>query len=290
MSKQVFLNIKNDCYVDRIAWTITQGIPFANRVLRRDSNIRITDIEGNILPAQWRCLATWSKDNIYVKWLLVDFLLDIKAFEQKTVVLEYDTDINPFLDLNNTNANRNNINTNHSNINTNHSNINTNHNIFNANRNNTNCNSNNNNGNDNNKEIIQVKKQGNKTCIDTGIMQVDIRHNIADFFASCRINNGDGWKNILSENKALFLYMKDQYGTWYDSYLPAPAPVIEFEEIGPIRTSLCIRGVLASKDGRPFCPYTLRLHFFAGKAVIKVDHNFRYKNLAIFECKYRFYL
>ncbi|HHV96718.1 MAG TPA: hypothetical protein GXX37_09655 [Clostridiaceae bacterium] len=247
MTKSVFLTVSNNYPVDRIGWPITQGIPFADKTLRRDSNIFLFDSDGKQIPVQWRCLTTWSKDCLYVKWLLIDFQLDIKAFEQKTLELRYDTETEP--NSNDTEFKSNPFYTKTMLINTETK-------LY------------------PNEARINIKKERKKTCIDTGVMQVEIRHDSPNFFAACRIKSGDEWKNVLQEGKGLFLYMKDQYETWYDSCESAPIPVIEIEEEGQIRTSICVRGVYASRDGRIFCPYILRLHFFAGKAVIKVDNTF----------------
>jgi len=95
MIKRIRLNIEEPAGVDRLSWPITQGVPFPDKELRRDTPIRVVDSEGNALPTQSRCLATWNKDSEYVKWLLVDFQVDLKANESSNFFLEYGPEVEP---------------------------------------------------------------------------------------------------------------------------------------------------------------------------------------------------
>ena len=71
----------------------------------------------------------------------------------------------------------------------------------------------------------------------------------------------------------MVLYMGDQRGVIFDSLKGAP-PAVTIEDSGPLRASACVRGFHASGDGRRFCPYVLRMHFYAGKADMRVFHTF----------------
>ena len=77
--KRIKLSVEEPAGVDRHAWPITQGVPFAEGELERGAPVRMVDTDGRVLPTQSTCLATWSKDLKYVKWLLVDFQCDLAA-------------------------------------------------------------------------------------------------------------------------------------------------------------------------------------------------------------------
>jgi len=87
--KRISLTIENAGGIPRKAWPITQGVPFADGELQRGSVVRIVGSNGQILPTQSTCLATWDEDLKFVKWLLVDFQCDLADDESKEVFLEY---------------------------------------------------------------------------------------------------------------------------------------------------------------------------------------------------------
>ncbi|MBI4244501.1 MAG: glycoside hydrolase family 127 protein [Planctomycetes bacterium] len=91
--KRIKLNIEEPGGIDRLSWPITQGIPFPDKDLERGAPVRVVDRKGNILPVQSACLATWDKDLRYVKWLLLDFQIDLKAHEISEVFVEYGRDV-----------------------------------------------------------------------------------------------------------------------------------------------------------------------------------------------------
>jgi len=121
---------------------------------------------------------------------------------------------------------------------------------------------------------IRVDQTEQRLDIDTGPLRVHLRKGDVDFFAACCVRTGDGFRDALRGRPGPYLYMTDQNGRHYDSCEAAPAPTVEIEEEGPVRTSVRISGFHASDDGRRFCPYTLRLHFFAGRADIRCFHTF----------------
>src|SRR4029450_13136399 len=77
--KRIKLTAENPSNMDRHAWPITQGIPFADGELERGSLGKVVDSDGKALPTQSTSLATWNKDLKYVKWLLIDFQADLPA-------------------------------------------------------------------------------------------------------------------------------------------------------------------------------------------------------------------
>jgi len=87
--KRIKLTIEHAGDVDRKNWPITQGVPFAESELERGAPLRVVDGDGTVLPTQSTCLATWSRDLRYVKWLLVDFQCDLARGQTRDMFLEY---------------------------------------------------------------------------------------------------------------------------------------------------------------------------------------------------------
>ena len=54
--KRIRLTVEEAGGVDRVAWPVTQGIPFADGELERGAAVRVVTVEGAPLPAQGTCL------------------------------------------------------------------------------------------------------------------------------------------------------------------------------------------------------------------------------------------
>jgi len=220
--KRVKLTIENAGNVERRGWPITQGVPFAEGELRRGTPVRIVDPEAGALPTQSTCLATWDKSLEYVKWLLVDFQIDLAPGETREVFLEYGDEVEvpepP--------------------------------------------------------EPVRVSEDRRRILIDTGALRLEVRRGDPDFLAGCYVKTPAGWRNVLRGAPGPYLYMIDKNGTVYDSYRAAPAPRITVEDHGPLRASICVKGYHASASGIHLCPYTLRIHLYAGKSDLRLFHTF----------------
>lgn len=72
--------------VRRKAWPVTSGVPLAEGALRDSSCVRLRSDEGD-LPLQTEVLSRWPDGSI--KWLLLDFQIDISAKERRRLALEY---------------------------------------------------------------------------------------------------------------------------------------------------------------------------------------------------------
>ena len=128
---------------------------------------------------------------------------------------------------------------------------------------------------------IRVDQVGDHLQVDTGPMRIQVRNRFeawkkpkADLFGSCLLKSGDEWHDLFGRNPGPFLYMKDHRGFLYDSFTSAPFHTVSIEESGPIRTSICIKGFHAMRNGPRFCPYILRIHLFAGKTDLRIQHTF----------------
>lgn len=129
---------------------------------------------------------------------------------------------------------------------------------------------------------VRVDRQENVTIVDTGALRVTLRSRHPyyqspaerDFLARCEIRTESGWRDVLCGERGFFLYMKDQHGNLYDTCTAGPRALVTVEEAGPLRACIRIDGWHAAQDGAHFCPFILRLHFFAGRSEVRVHHTF----------------
>lgn len=73
--------------VDRNQWPVTSGIPLAAGALRDEQASLLVDETGRELPLQTEVLARWPDGSI--RWLLLDFAVDLDVGQQRTFVLRY---------------------------------------------------------------------------------------------------------------------------------------------------------------------------------------------------------
>jgi len=131
-------------------------------------------------------------------------------------------------------------------------------------------------------QSISVTEEDDSYIINTGVMRVRLRKDFPiysqpyapDFFRSLQLRTSDGWREMLNGDHGVHLYMKDTNGTVYDGCTKGFHPRLAIEEAGPLRCCVKVDGLHHSLDGRTFCPYVLRLHFYAGKADVKIFHTF----------------
>ena len=129
---------------------------------------------------------------------------------------------------------------------------------------------------------VAVNEQNDSLVINTGVMRVRIRNGFPvhshpyspDFLTSCQIIADGEWREMLKGDHGIHLYMKDSNGIVYDSCTKGFPPRVRVEEQNSLRCCVKVEGLHHTLDGRTFCPYILRLHFYAGKADIKVFHTF----------------
>ncbi len=220
--KRIKLTIENHGGVDRKAWPITQGVPFADGDLERGTPVRAVSPDGKALPTQTTCLATWNRDLKYVKWLLVDFQADLGVDETREVYLEYGEGIESPEPV----------------------------------------------------QEVRVEDSGEGVTIDTGALRLNVRKGSPDFLARCELRTEDGWQDVLRGNPGPYLYMRNRSGEVYDSVTAAPDPRVVVEDWGPVRASVCIKGYHATPDGICLCPYTVRIHAYAGSRDLRMFHTF----------------
>jgi len=202
----------------------------------RGTPVRVVDETGKGLPTQSRPLATWREDLKYVKWLLVDFQLDLAPGGTRELFLEYGDDVeevspaHPVLIDQPEEW-------------------------------------------DPPGSLLKIDTGALRLAIRNTPPWFQAPED-CDFFAGCSVKTQAGWREVTRSGPGPFLYMSDQHGNRYDSCTDAPRPIVEVEEAGPMRACVCLKGWHATAQGAKFCPYILRIHLFAGKADMRIHHTF----------------
>jgi len=83
----VKLTVEEPSGVQRTAWPVTSGIPMAQGALEDDKAAALFDTAGGQVPLQTEVLARWPDGSI--RWLLLDFQVDLAANERKTLILRW---------------------------------------------------------------------------------------------------------------------------------------------------------------------------------------------------------
>ncbi len=86
-AKEVRLSVEEPSGVLRQQWPVTSGIPLAQGALCDDQAAALFDPSGREMPLQTETLARWPDGS--VRWLLLDFQIDLAAREKKTLVLRF---------------------------------------------------------------------------------------------------------------------------------------------------------------------------------------------------------
>lgn len=86
-AEEIRMTVQEPAGVLRQQWPVTSGIPLAQGVLRDDQAAALFDAAGGEMPLQTETLARWPDGSI--RWLLLDFQIDLKAKESRTLVLRY---------------------------------------------------------------------------------------------------------------------------------------------------------------------------------------------------------
>ena len=219
---------------------ITQGIPFARGDLRSSEAAQIVDERGTRYPTQNRVLATWDREGVFAKWVLVDSVAPSwVAAEGRQIYLEYP--VSRVRALSTTGAGGERSGGAES-------------------------------GMGGFGPEVTVVDEDAEVTMETGLVRLRLRRNDADFLQGLALRRADGWESVLSGRRTAYLYMSDGAGNCYDSVTAAPEPSVTVEEAGPVRASLCLRGWLANESGIRFCPYILRIHAFAGRSDLRIFH------------------
>jgi len=88
---EVPLRVEEPAGVERTGWPVTSGIPLAKGALADDRAAALFDADGSEVPLQTEVLARWPDGSI--RWLLLDFQIDLAAGENKALLLRYGPDV-----------------------------------------------------------------------------------------------------------------------------------------------------------------------------------------------------
>ena len=88
---EVRLTVEEPSGVSRQQWPVSSGIPLAQGALRDERAAALFDAAGKEMPLQSESLARWPDGSI--RWLLLDFQIDLAAREKKTLTLRYGPEV-----------------------------------------------------------------------------------------------------------------------------------------------------------------------------------------------------
>ncbi|MDP3073666.1 MAG: GDSL-type esterase/lipase family protein [Opitutaceae bacterium] len=86
-AQDVALSVTEPSGVTRQGWPVTSGVPFAQGVLPDDRNAALVTLDGQPVPLQTEVLARWPDGS--VRWLLLDFQVDLAANQKKHFTLRH---------------------------------------------------------------------------------------------------------------------------------------------------------------------------------------------------------
>ena len=90
---EVALTVREPSGVLREAWPVTSGVPIPQGRLRRARRVALRDAQGPAIPVQAEVLSRWPDGS--VRWLLLDFQVDLKPRGTRQLVLSYGPDVQP---------------------------------------------------------------------------------------------------------------------------------------------------------------------------------------------------
>ncbi|MFC1712380.1 hypothetical protein ACFL6S_01860 [Candidatus Poribacteria bacterium] len=82
----ISLVVKEPSGIERRSWPVTSGVPLPEGALEDSARVRLSS-EGEELPLQTEVLTRWPDGS--VRWLLLDFQLDLAANGERNLALEY---------------------------------------------------------------------------------------------------------------------------------------------------------------------------------------------------------
>ena len=86
-SGEIHLTVSEPSHIARHHWPVTSGVPLEQGALRDPSRAALFDEAGNEMPLQTEALAKWPDGSI--RWLLLDFSVDLQAGATTRPVLRY---------------------------------------------------------------------------------------------------------------------------------------------------------------------------------------------------------
>jgi hypothetical protein len=91
VAQEISLTVAEPSGVKRTGFPVTSGVPLARGALRRDRQAALFDSAGQEVPLQSEVLSRWPDGSI--RWLLLDFQVDLAANESREFVLRYGPEV-----------------------------------------------------------------------------------------------------------------------------------------------------------------------------------------------------
>jgi len=126
---------------------------------------------------------------------------------------------------------------------------------------------------------LKVSETAEAITVTTGAAEFVINRKAFNLFDRVRMDvNGDGQyteaEECVSPRAGVGSVVEDTYGQKY--YASEGVREVKVEESGPVRVCIVAKGVHRAPDGKGYSrgmyQYDTRLHFYAGKSLVKVDH------------------
>lgn len=89
------LEVRDNSGVERINWPVTSGVPLPVGVVKDPTELRLTDADGNEIPAQFTVLSRYGGRDNSVRWVLLDFQITLAANGRSVVYLRNDHPARP---------------------------------------------------------------------------------------------------------------------------------------------------------------------------------------------------
>jgi hypothetical protein len=84
------LQVRDNSGVERRDWPVTTGVPLPLGVVQEVGQLRLTDAAGREIPAQFTVLSRYGARDNSLRWVLLDFQMDVPANGEVTLQLRND--------------------------------------------------------------------------------------------------------------------------------------------------------------------------------------------------------
>ncbi len=91
---KVPLSVSETIGTSRQGQPVSSGVPIPQGQISDTKHVRLLDGNGDVIPLQAGVLSRWEDDSI--RWLLLDFQVDVDAKKKVEVVLEYGSEVEPW--------------------------------------------------------------------------------------------------------------------------------------------------------------------------------------------------
>lgn len=243
------LTIADNSGVDRERWPVTSGVPLPIGIVKKVSDLSLTDKNGNEIPCQFKVLSRYFARDNSLRWVLLDFQIDLIKNNKQIVYLTNKPQAISIADPIKVQQKKNNI-------------------IINT-----------------GKLTVSISKKNgylfNSVKIkDQEVIKEDVRN--GPFIKSGEIRemehfngsswNTHGWEHTKRIEKK-FIRENDYLAS---QHIPDQ---VSLETSGPLRTVVAVKGkFLPASKGKGVIKeglyrYTSRIHFYKNKTFVKVDHS-----------------